>query len=286
MKIGLSLPQAPVDGGQSWSEILALAMDAEAGGADSLWVCDHFLDRAPLREVGYHEPFTLLSAVASATRTVELGTLVVGTSFRSAGLLAKTAATVDFVSGGRLVLGLGCGWHEPEYRAFGYPFDHRVGRFEEVVKVVRPLLAGERVTFNGRWTRAEDAVLLPQPARSVPIVIAAEGPRMLELAARHGDGWQAAWFGAPGAAYRAERARLQEACGRVGRAAPPSIHVGIEVARPGSTGDAHLPQEAAAIADGLAAWDAEGVDHVQLGVWPATRKTFAIALDGISRYRG
>ena len=123
------LPQAPEDGdGGSWAEIERLARLAEEGGANSLWVCDHFLHRTNDGEAGYHEPFTLLTAIAAVTERVQVGPLVAATSFRSVALLAKTAATLDSVADGRLILGLGCGWHEPEYRAFGYPFDHRVGR--------------------------------------------------------------------------------------------------------------------------------------------------------------
>src|SRR5574338_590889 len=93
------------------------------------------------------------AALAAATSRVEIGPLVSCTSFRNPALLAKIAATVDEISGGRLILGLGAGWHEPEYRAFGYPFDHRVGRFEEQVAIIVPLLRGEMVTFEGRYHR-------------------------------------------------------------------------------------------------------------------------------------
>ena len=138
MKIGLLLPQSASDGsGSTWTEIASLARQAEAGGIDSLWLIDHFFNRddgvAVGDETGFHEPWTLLSALAAITTRVELGTLVLSTSFRPAGMLAKMAVTADDVAGGRLILGLGCGWHEPEYTAFGYPFDHRVGRFEEAL---------------------------------------------------------------------------------------------------------------------------------------------------------
>src|SRR3954451_12371859 len=150
------LPQAAADGsGGTWHDIAALAAQAEAGGIDSLWLSDHFFYRADGgavgTETGYHEAWTLLSALAATTTTVELGTLVLATSFRSPGLLAKMAATADDVSGGRLILGLGCGWHEPEYSAFGYPFDHRVGRFEDAISIIAPLVRGERVTFSGAY---------------------------------------------------------------------------------------------------------------------------------------
>lgn len=171
----------------------------EAGGADSLRLSDHFLYRpGDWLEVGYHKPWVLLAALAAATRRIELGTLVLATSFRSPGLVAKMAATANEISGGRLILGIGCGWHEPEYRAFSHPFDHRVGRFEEALRIIVPLLRGERVTFAGRWSSADDAVLLPAPRRpGLPVLVAAKGDRMLRLTARYADAWQTAWFGGP-----------------------------------------------------------------------------------------
>ena len=287
MKVGIVLPQAPQDGaGGSWSEIAALARQAESGGADSLWICDHFLYRPPDEpEVGYHEAWTLLTALAVVTERVELGTLVLATSFRPAGLLAKMAATADDVAGGRLILGLGCGWHEPEYAAFGYPFDHRVGRFEEALKILVPLIRGERVTFEGEWSRVEDAVLLPAPSRpSMPILIAAKGERMLRLTARHADAWQTAWFGLPDERYAQRYADLLGACSSEGRD-PDSLEltVGVDVSEDGE--GPHLPLDAGAIADGLAAWASQGIGHLQIGMPLTTPATVDVVLDGIRRFR-
>jgi probable F420-dependent oxidoreductase len=282
VKVGLSLPQAPADGDVTWPGIRGLAQVAEAGGADSLWVADHFLHRVPEREIGLHEPFTLLTAVAAVTTTVELGPLVAALSFRSPGLLAKIAATLDVVAEGRLVLGVGCGWHEPEYRAFGYPYDHRVGRFEEAIRVLRGLLDGERVTFGGTWITVDDAVLLPAPARRIPLLVAADGPRMLRLTARYGDAWQAAWFGAPDASFREQRANLEAACELEGRSGLPDVYVGINV---GDADEPNVPADAAAVEDALSAWAAEGVAHVQISTWPATAESWAPALEGLRRFR-
>jgi alkanesulfonate monooxygenase SsuD/methylene tetrahydromethanopterin reductase-like flavin-dependent oxidoreductase (luciferase family) len=285
VKIGFTLPQAAIDGdGGSWAGIRRLAVLADERGADSLWVCDHFLDRTHEREVGYHEPMTLLAAMAAVTSRVELGTLVASTSFRSPGLVAKLAATLDDVAGGRVLLGVGCGWHEPEYRAFGYPFDHRVGRFEEALVAIRGLLDGNRVTSAGRWWSLQDAVILPSPRRRVPIVVAAEGPRMLALAARHADGWQTAWYGLPDARFHSERGRFADACAAEGRTTRVEVLAGVEVL-PGTSADPHLPLDPVAIADGLAAWSDAGVDHVQLGVHPGTMSSFTTALDGVRRFR-
>jgi alkanesulfonate monooxygenase SsuD/methylene tetrahydromethanopterin reductase-like flavin-dependent oxidoreductase (luciferase family) len=286
MKVGMTLPQRRDDGeGTPWEDLRELAWLAEAGGADSLWVADHYFYRDENVEIGLHEAFTLLTAVAAVTRKVQVGPLVACTSFRSAGMLAKIAATLDAVSGGRLILGLGCGWHEAEYEAFGHPFDHRVGRFEEVVSAVRPLLRGERVSVTGRWLELDDAVILPKPEHEVPLLIASNGPRMLDITARLGDAWQAAWFGALSDEFRSERAALMAACKAAGRTQPMEIFVGIDVND--EEGDhPHVPGDAAAIADALAGWAAEGVDHVQLRVHPGTKARFETAIEGIQRFRG
>ena len=157
---------------------------------------DHFFYRPPDGPIeGQHEAWTIVSAVAAVTERVEIGTLVLCSSFRSPTLVAKMAATADDVSGGRLILGLGAGWHDAEYDAFGFPTDRRVGRFEEALEIVVPLLRGETVSFDGLHHETRDAVLLPPPARTIPV--AAFGPRMLRLTARHADAWNTAWFGAP-----------------------------------------------------------------------------------------
>lgn len=288
MKVGLVLPQSPDDGaGGSWAEIAKLAQQAEAGGIDSLWVCDHFLYRPDDgTEVGYHEPLTLIGALAAVTDRVELGTLVLATSFRPVGLLAKMAITADEVAAGRLILGLGCGWHEPEYRAFGYPFDHRVGRFEETLRILVPLVRGERVTFEGTWNRVEDAVLLPPPRRpSMPILIAAKGERMLRLTARHADAWQTAWFGLPDERYSQRHEALLVACDAEGRdPATLELTVGVDVSD--DVDGVHLPLDAEAIADGLTAWASEGIGHLQIGMPLTTPATVDIVLEGIRRFRG
>jgi alkanesulfonate monooxygenase SsuD/methylene tetrahydromethanopterin reductase-like flavin-dependent oxidoreductase (luciferase family) len=277
------------DGG-SWAEISALARHAEAGGIDSLWLSDHFVHRpSDGSEAGSHEAWTLLSALAAVTARVELGTLVLATSFRQPGLLAKMAVTADEVSGGRLILGLGCGWHEPEYRAFGYPFDHRVGRFEEALRVIVPLIRGERVTFGGTWTTVEDAVLLPPPGRpTMPVLVAAKGDRMLHLTARHADAWQTAWFGLPDSRFTERRERFVAACEAESRD-PGAVEVTVGLELGGDDADhppgwRGLPLDAAAIGDGLALWSAEGVGHVQIGLVSSTRSTYDIVLEGIRRF--
>jgi alkanesulfonate monooxygenase SsuD/methylene tetrahydromethanopterin reductase-like flavin-dependent oxidoreductase (luciferase family) len=192
VRIGIQLPE--VEREVRWPEVAAIARSAEESGFDSIWLGDHLLYRGDgRRERGPWDVWTQLAALAAATGRVSLGPLVACTAFHPPGILARMAAAVDEISGARLVLGIGAGWNEAEFRAFGVPFDHRVSRFEEAFGIVRGLLAGERVTVSGRFHSVEDAVLLPPPARRVPLMIGAHGPRMLEIALPHVDAWNT-WF--------------------------------------------------------------------------------------------
>jgi hypothetical protein len=131
--------------------------------------------------------------LAAATSTVRLGPLVACAGFHPPALLAKMASTIDEISQGRFVLGLGAGWNRREFDAFGIPYDKRVSRFEEAFAIIQPLLAGERVTFAGTYHRADDAVLLPKPARRTPLMIGSNGKRMLGIALPHVQAWNT-WF--------------------------------------------------------------------------------------------
>src|SRR5689334_1069248 len=223
MRIGVTLPLAEGDiaAGRSptFAETLAYARHAEALELDSIWVFDHLLFRsAGEPDEGIREAWTTLTALATVVPRVELGALVMCASFRNPGLMAKMAATLDDLAGGRLILGLGSGWHEPEYDAFDFPFDHRVGRFAEDLEITTRLLRKERFSFEGQWRRMEDVVLLPPPERRVPILVAAKGPRMLRLTATWADAWNVAWFSGVDDRLRAQLAALDEACRAVGRA--------------------------------------------------------------------
>ena len=189
MRVGVQLPE--VEREVRWPEYVAMARAAEESGFDSIWIGDHLLYRDPDRAPW--EAWTLLSALAAATERVRLGPLVACAGFHPPGLLAKMAATVDEVSGGRFTLGLGAGWNADEFAAFGIPYDRRVSRFEEAFAIVRRLLAGERVTLAGAFASVEDAVLLPPPARRVPLMIGSNGPRVLGIALPHVDAWNT-WY--------------------------------------------------------------------------------------------
>jgi probable F420-dependent oxidoreductase len=191
MRVGIQLPE--VERHVPWDGHLAMARAAEEVGFDSIWLGDHLLYREEGEERGPWEAWTMLAALAAVTERVELGPLVACTAFHPPGLIAKMAATVAEISGGRFVLGLGAGWNEVEFRAYGLPYDHRVSRFEEAFTIIRGLLAGERVTLDGRFFQVEDLTLLPRPAARPRLVIGSNGPRMLAAALPHVDAWNT-WF--------------------------------------------------------------------------------------------
>ena len=192
LRVGIQLPE--VERLVRWTEYVAMARAAEEVGFDSIWVGDHMLYRGDGRpERGPWDAWTLLAGLAVVTERVTIGPLVACTAFRRPAVLAHAAAAVDELSGGRLVLGLGAGWNEPEFRAYGIPFDHRVERFAEALEIVRRLLGGERVTFAGDHESVTDAVLLPQPARRPPLMLGATGPRMLAAGLPHVDAWNT-WY--------------------------------------------------------------------------------------------
>jgi probable F420-dependent oxidoreductase len=192
LRVGVQLPE--VERRVPWGEYVTMARAAEEVGFDSVWVGDHLLYRDDGRpERGPWEAWTLLGGLATVTERVALGPLVACTAFHVPGVLAKVAATVDEISGGRLVLGLGAGWNEVEFRAFGIPFDHRATRFEEAFEIVRRLLAGDHVTFEGRFHRVDDAILLPRPARTPPLMVGSTGERVLAATLPHVDAWNT-WY--------------------------------------------------------------------------------------------
>lgn len=277
MKIGLMLPLA-ADETAGYADLRAMALTAEEGGLDSVWGADHLIFREDGATTGIHECWTVLTAVAAITNRVEIGPLVLALPFRNPGLTAKMAAELDEVSDGRLILGVGCGWHRPEFDAFGYPFDHRVSRFEEALAVLVPLLRDGRVSFEGRYQRAIDAELTPRGPRPAgpPILIAGKQPRMLGLVARHADQWNGAWYGNPDQAPELQErlANLRAALAAADR--DPStldVTVGIFVAFEDAEPDAPeraIRGSAREIGDALAGYAELGVGHLITHVFPRT----------------
>jgi F420-dependent oxidoreductase-like protein len=231
MRIGLALPHydfsAPDGAPVSWERLAKVARRAEALGFDSLWLSDHFflsLERygGPDEAYGSPEALTALAALATVTERVRLGTIVLCAGFRHPALLAKSAVTLDLLSRGRLDLGLGAGWLDDEYRAFGYDFgdlNHRFEVLEETLVAMGLLLAEGPATWEGRHFRLHEAYARPRPMQEPrpPLWVGGKGgPRLLRLVARHADGWNTVWAWTP-QAY-AERVRtLERACEREGR---------------------------------------------------------------------
>ncbi|MGZ8594949.1 MAG: TIGR03619 family F420-dependent LLM class oxidoreductase [Actinomycetota bacterium] len=196
LRVGIQLPE--VEREVRWPELASMARHAEAVGFDSVWVGDHYLYRGDGRpERGPWEAWTSLAALAAVTERVTLGPLVACAGFHAPAVLAKTAATVDEISDGRLVFGIGAGWNRTEFDAFGIPYDRRASKFGEAFEVIRRLLAGDRVTFDGEFVAVRDAVLLPAPGRRVPLMVGSTGERVLRAALPHADAWNT-WFDAYG----------------------------------------------------------------------------------------
>ncbi len=230
----------------------------------------------------------MLAAVSAVTERIALGPLVAATSFHNPAMLAKKAATLDEISGGRLILGLGAGWNEAEYRAYGFPFDRRVSRFEEAFTIIRELLRTGHSDVRGTFYALDQCELLPAGPRpgGPPLMIGSEGPRMLAITLPHVDAWNAwfTWFGNSPDGYRPLRERVDDACRAAGRE-PSGVErtVALFVAFPGgrgrTAGDLTSPDvepisgESGVLANALAALAEEGVAHVQLVLDPITVET-------------
>lgn len=274
MKVGVQLPE--VERVVRRDELRAIARAVEECGFDSIWVGDHLLYRGDGRaERGPWDCWATLAWLAGVTERVELGPLVACTAFHPPGILARQAAAVDELSGGRLVVALGAGWNDAEFRAFGIPFDQRVARFEEAFTIVRRLLAGERVTFEGRFHEVHDALLQPPPARRSRIMIGANAPRMLAITLPHVDAWNT-WYthyGNTPEGFARHNVEVSEAAERAGRD-PAEIErsacVLVEAGRPGGRPRDVEAVPAARLRDHLQALSAAGADEAILVLDPIT----------------
>ena len=269
---------APAGSCATWSHVRAVAEAAEGSGLDSAWIADHLFAQMPDGTVhGMQDAWTLLTAVAAVTSRLELGPLVLCSSFRDPSVIAKMAVTFDDVSGGRLVLGLGAGWHDPEYEAFGFPTSYRVSRFAEALEIIVRLLRQEHVSFDGRYYRLSEARLLPPPRRSIPVLVACRRPRMLGLTASWADAWNTAWYAEPNDKLQAEVEEFERALSDAGRsAADVERTLGIIVG-------ADPPD---AIARRLHTWAGLGFDHVIAEVEPKTPESVERLGSGVRLFRG
>ncbi|MFL5726926.1 MAG: LLM class flavin-dependent oxidoreductase [Chloroflexota bacterium] len=290
LKVGVQLPE--VEREVRWPELLDMARALEDLGYDSVWVGEHLLYGGPGRPSrGPWEAWAILAGLAAATSRIELGPLVACTAFHNPAVLAKRADTVDEISGGRLILGLGAGWNETEFRAFGIPFDHRIDRFEEAFAIILGLLHEGEIDFNGRYYQARDCELLPRGPRAAtggpPLMIGSNGERMLRITAPHVDAWNS-WYADTGntpVGVARLRDNVDAACRDVGRD-PAAIErtVAVQVRMPGGTGRtmgntdakqdvAPLAGPAEAMAEELRAYAREGIGHVQIVLDPITRES-------------
>ncbi|HLY13962.1 MAG TPA: LLM class flavin-dependent oxidoreductase [Candidatus Limnocylindrales bacterium] len=285
LKVGVQLPE--VERVVRWPEQLAMARAVEAVGFDAVWVGDHLLYRWPgvAEARGPWECWTMLAAIAASTSRISLGPLVASTSFHAPAMLAKQAATVDEISGGRLILGLGAGWNETEYTAFGFPFDHRISRFEEAFTIIRTLLREGSIDFDGVYYQARDCELRPRPARpgGPPLMLGSLGERMLQIGAPYIDSWNA-WYDATGNAPAGVPALIAtvDAAARAAGRDPAEIErtVAVLVQMPGGIGrfagnytTSQLPALSGppqVMAEELRAYARAGIGAVQLVLDPIT----------------
>jgi alkanesulfonate monooxygenase SsuD/methylene tetrahydromethanopterin reductase-like flavin-dependent oxidoreductase (luciferase family) len=282
MRVGVQLPE--VERPVPWGEMRDIARTIEACGFDSVWVGDHLLYRDPVtgESRGPFEAWTTLAALAEVTERVQIGPLVASTSFHSPAMLAKKAATVDDISGGRLILGLGAGWNRVEYEAFGFPFDRRVDRFEEAFTIVRTLLREGFIDFTGSYYTLRDAELVPRARPDIQMLIGSNGPRMLRIAAPHVQMWNTWYvdFGNEPSDVGPLMRLVDEACRDVGR--DPSTLVRTVAAyfqsprgsgRPSGSGKSAPAVPVADAARHIAELEAAGVGHVQAILDPIDART-------------
>ena len=291
MSFGVILPiaEASAFGKETprFADILAMTRAAADAGFDTVWIIDHFIFRpeegsqfdmpSDQDERGVWECFTLMAALASAVPDIQIGSLVACTGFRNPGLVAKMSETIDEISGGRFILGLGAGWHKPEYEMFGYPYDHRVTRFEEAMAIIEPFLHQGSVDFEGRFFQANDAVNRPRGPRphGAPIMVGTSGPRMLRITARYADAWNTVWHKDP-AALEPLLAAVDEACREVGRDPATLVRTaGGNIAMPGYLGRRPDPiaGEPEAMAETIVGFRERGIQHFIAGLDPCTPRS-------------
>lgn len=288
MKIGFVLPtwSAGLDGRDpTWSDLRALAVEAENAGFESLWAVDNILFRSNGTNIGIWECWSILTALAASTDRVEIGSLISNHNFRNPAFVGKLATTVEEISGGRLILGLGAGDSEPQHEAFGFRYDYRVTRFADALKIIDPLIRKGYVDYKGEYYKAVDCDLVlrgPRP-EGPPIMIGGMGPKMMRLAVQHGDMWNAwvAWDDSSLEFSRPLLERLDEICADEGRDPATlgrSICVGVSLDGaslpfgPDDFKSAALTGDPDEIASTLVEYARLGVDHLQIQLGPSTQE--------------
>jgi alkanesulfonate monooxygenase SsuD/methylene tetrahydromethanopterin reductase-like flavin-dependent oxidoreductase (luciferase family) len=297
MRIGVQLPE--VEWEVPFDELIVMAKTAESVGFDSLWLGDHLLYDLHVGDRGPWEVWTSLAAIAASTTTIHLGPLVASTSFHAPAMLAKQAATVDAISDGRLMLGLGAGWNRREYDAFGFPYDRRVSRFAEAFTIVRTLLREGSIDFHGEFYDLDRCVLHPRARpEGPPLMVGSIGPRMLDITLPHVDSWNMWWsqYGNTVEGFRTEKQRVDERIAALGRTGEIAATAAVAVRLDGGVGRqmgdhsdfesvrplTGSPEE---LADQLREFEAAGAAHVQLVVDPITRESIEWLADVLTAFR-
>jgi alkanesulfonate monooxygenase SsuD/methylene tetrahydromethanopterin reductase-like flavin-dependent oxidoreductase (luciferase family) len=289
MGIGVMLPIAERsafgDRPVRFADMVEMAQTAETAGYDAIWLADHFLFRPPVapdgEEYGLWEAWTAAAALAQATSRINIGLLVTCLGWRNPGMVARMTDTIDEISGGRFILGVGAGWHEPEYDAYGFPFDHRVSRFEDAITILDGLLRRGRSDHDGHFFSARDAISQPRGPMGErggsPILVGSSSPRMLRLTARYADAWNTVWHNDPEQTTEPLRA-LSEACAEIGRDPATIVRTaGGNIAQPGYTGARGNPIEGSdeQIAERLAGFRDLDFGHFVAGLDPCTPTSIA-----------
>ena len=289
LAVGVQLPE--VEREVRWPELKQMAHLAEAVGFDSVWVGDHLLYRPESGPpTGPWEAWSLLAAIAAVTDRVQIGPVVAATTFHSPAMLAKKAATVDEISGGRLIVGLGAGWNRIEYDAFGFAYDRRASRFEEAFTIIRSLLREGRVDFAGEFYDATDCELVPPPRPGgPPLMVGSMGERMLQITMPHVDMWNGwfQWYGNRVDGLSSLLSKVDAACEQAGRDPAEVVRtVAVLVAplepegRPthGEQGGRVDPVTGppGQIAETLAGFAGVGIGHLQLVLDPITVETIEL----------
>ena len=298
MRIGVQLPE--VEWEVPFGELIEMAQTAEGVGFDSLWLGDHLLYDLPVGPRGPWEVWTSLAAIAASTTRITIGPLVASTAFHAPAMLAKQAATVDAISDGRLVVGLGAGWNRREYDAFGFPYDRRVSRFDEAFTIIRTLLRDGEIDFHGEFYDVDRCVLHPRSPRvgGPPLMVGSTGARMLGITLPYVDAWNIWWsqYGNTAEGFAREKARTDGLISAAGRSptdveATAAVFVRLADGAGRQMGDYDGGPEVdpvtgspAEIAEQLRAWEAAGAAHVQLVVDPITQGSIEWLADVIDEF--
>jgi alkanesulfonate monooxygenase SsuD/methylene tetrahydromethanopterin reductase-like flavin-dependent oxidoreductase (luciferase family) len=263
-----------------FSDMLEMTLTAEAAGLDAVWVPDHFIvieEGKPDR--GVWEAWTTLAALAARTSRIQIGVFVTCVLWRNPAIVAKMAEMLDEISNGRFVLGLGAGWHEPEFDMFGFSFDRRATQFEEAVEVIAPMVREGRADFHGEYVNVTNAFNAPRGPRGAeggsPIMIGTTGQRMLRNTAKYADAWNSNWERSP-EKVQALMGQLDAACAEIGRDPKTVVRTSAtNIAMPGCPGVRPEPitGDETAIAEELAKFRAIGLRHHVAGLEPCTPKS-------------